>query len=328
MRERFSDPRLWCLAGASFLVAVALVLPPMKFQRNVFDIIAVVDITGSMNTLDMSAEGRQESRLEAAKRAVSQLLADLPCRSRLGLGIFTERRSFLLFAPVEVCRDFAPVETAVANLDWRMGWEGDSYVAQGLYSALEISKSAAADIVFLTDGQEAPPLPPGTGLPPFEGEIGRVKGVIAGVGGREKVPIPKFDDEGREAGVYGPQDVVQENRSGPPPPDAEKRPGYHPKWAPFGNGPPEGDEHLTSVRFTHLERLAGVTGLAYAELSRTPALVNIVMREAKPRGVVVAVDIRPYVAGGALILLVALYAAPLLAWASSLVFTPRSGLRS
>ncbi len=96
-----------------------------------------------------------------------------------------------------------------------MAWEGDSYIAKGLYSAIELSASLKADVLFVTDGHEAPPLP-ASGLPPFEGKPGEVKGLIAGAGGRTKSPIPKFDDEGREIGVYGPEDVPQDNRHGLP----------------------------------------------------------------------------------------------------------------
>lgn len=321
MRSRLQDMRLWALLGAVLLTGLTFLVPRLSFERNVYDLVAVIDITGSMNTRDMSVGGQPQSRIEAAKAALSQLLADLPCQSRLGLGVFTERRSFLLFNPIDVCAGFAPIEAAIASIDWRMGWEGDSFVAKGLYSALDIAGSLPADLVFMTDGQEAPPLPPGQGVPPFESEVGRVKGLVIGVGGTEKVPLPKFDDEGHEVGIYGPQDVVQENRTGAPPPDAEKRPGYHPKWAPFGSGPPEGDEHLTSVRSAHLQTLASVTGLGYAELARTPVIVNSVLPNAKPRQVVVPVDIRGYLAAGALALLAALYAAPLVSIFRSTLFS-------
>ena len=66
-------------------------------------------------------------------------------------------------------------------LDWRMAWEGDSYVAKGLYSAIDIAKSLKSDLIFITDGHELPPLP-FSGLPPFEGKPGDVGGLIVGVG--------------------------------------------------------------------------------------------------------------------------------------------------
>jgi mxaL protein len=320
MRERLEDVRFWVLLAALALTVLAIVLPRVKMTRDVYDLVAFVDITGSMNTRDMAVSGNPVSRLDAAKAALERLLATLPCQSRLGLGVFTERRSFLLFNTVEVCENFAPLETAIQSLDWRMAWEGDSMVAKGFYHAISIAEELKADLVFVTDGHEAPPLPPGAGLPEFEGTPGKVRGLVLGVGGKDKVPMPKFDDEGNEIGVYGPMDVPQENHSGPPPPDAHLRPGYHPKWAPFGTDAPEGEEHLSSVRSEHLAALAARTGLAHADLVDTPDIEEAFAANAHRRPVEVAVDIRPLPASLALALLVALYALPRLAPLASRLF--------
>jgi mxaL protein len=314
MRERLEDARLWALIAAAALTCLALLLPRVTLTRNVYDLVAIVDVTGSMNTRDMTVAGKAASRLDAAKASLERLLSDLPCQSRLGLGIFTERRSFLLFNPVEVCENFAPLETAIQELDWRMAWEGDSMVAKGFFHAIEIAEDLKADLIFLTDGHEAPPLPGGgTMLPEFEGTPGKVKGLLIGVGGHDKVPLPKFDDEGHEIGTYTADEVPQENRTGPPPPDAHLRPGYHPKWAPFGTDPPTGDEHLTSVRSGPLDTLAAKVGFGRADLVDAPDLLRVLSAHAHTRPVAVAVDIRPVPAALALALLVGLYAAPLLA---------------
>lgn len=321
MREHLDDPRFWTLLAAALLTLAAMLLPGVTLTRNAYDIVVFVDVTGSMNARDMKAAGKPVDRIAASKAALERLLTELPCQSRLGLGIFTERRSFLLFNPVEVCDNFAPIETAIQDLDWRMGWEGDSMVAKGLYNAVEITESLNADIVFLTDGHEAPPLPAYGGLPEFSGKPDEVKGLIVGVGGKDKVPMPKFDDEGNEIGVYGEMDVPQENHSGPPPPDAESRPGYHPKWAPFGTDVPKGEEHLSSVRSEHLGALAAKVGLAHIDLIDTPDLLQAFESNAHTRPVEVIVDIRPLAAALALALLAGLYLAPLFSgFASSLRF--------
>lgn len=313
MPWQLRDWRSICLAAALLLVAIAIIVPRVKMVRPAFDVLAIVDITGSMNTRDMGVAGKPVSRLDASKASLRELLAQLPCHSRLGLGVFTERRSFVLFDPIEVCENFAPIDGAIAGLDWRMAWEGDSLVAKGLHHAIGETARLDADILFMTDGQEAPPLPPGTGTPPFEGEPGKVKGLVVGVGGAEKSPIPKYDEDGNEIGAYGPTDVPQENHSGPPPPDAEKRPGYHPKWAPFGNAATTGDEHLSSVRTAHLTELAGQTGLAYVGLKETPHLAPAIERTARPRHYSASVDIRPIPAALALAVLAGLFIAPLVA---------------
>ena len=48
------------------------------------------------------------------------------------------------------------------------GLGSDSRIAAGLFLRDELARELKADLLFLTDGQEAPPLPP-SGPPPFEG---------------------------------------------------------------------------------------------------------------------------------------------------------------
>lgn len=300
------EPRFWLLAAAFAAVLATLVVPRVNLQRDIYDVLAVIDITSSMNTRDVSVSGTSESRLDAAKNALRSTLAALPCQSRMGLGIFTERQTFLLLDPVEVCTNFAALDESISELNWRMGWEGNSYVAKGLYSAIEKAKSLDAALIFLTDGHEAPPLP-FSGLPPFVDKLGEVKGLLVGVGGHAMTPLTKYDDEGREAGTYGAQDLPQENRAGPPPPDAASRPGYHPKWAPFGNEVVDNNEHMAFVREPHLKELSQVTGLSYVPLKPGQNFVPALESVAKPRPVTVASNIRQYPAALALLILTLLY---------------------
>ena len=300
------DLRVWLLGLAFCGLIAALAQPRVTLSHPAYDLLFVLDITGSMNARDYRLEGQPASRLQFVKHTLRQLLARLPCGSRFGLAIFTERRSFLLFVPVEVCENFAPIDGALAALDWRMAWEGDSRIASGLHSAIEMAGELQADLVLLTDGQEAPPLPT-TGPPAFEGEPGDVRGLIVGVGGRTPVPIPKFDDRGREIGFVAAEDVPHETRVGPPPADASSREGWHPRNAPFGAVPIVGSEHLTAVREEHLRALARQTGLGFALLTDAGALETALRREAVPRSIETAVDLRPLPAGLALAALLAVY---------------------
>jgi mxaL protein len=319
------DLRAYCIAGAFVCLLTAVFAPHLMVEREAYDLIAAVDITGSMNARDYTTEGHPASRLEKVKGVLRDLLVHLPCGSRMGLAVFTERRTFLLFEPVDICREFAPLDGAIAALDWRMAWEGDSHITAGLYSALDVAKNFSADLVFLTDGHEAPPLPY-TGPPLFEGEAGDVRGVVVGVGGTTPVPIPKFDAIGHEIGFYIMADVPQENRSGPPPQGAEEREGWHPRNAPFGAEVATGNEHLTSVREDHLRAVARTVGLAYAPLMEAADLADTFMREAEPRPVVAPLDTAPAPASLALLLLLVLFGVlPLLEHrATPLAHKPRS----
>lgn len=312
-RSVFRDPRTWLLGAAFLLVLSTLLVPRIELERQTYDLVAIVDVTGSMNVRDMAgAGGKAISRLDAAKAALRELLVALPCRSRLGLGMFTERRAFLFFEPVDTCENFAVVDDAIAALDWRMAWEGDSYISKGFFSSVNVAESLKADLIFMTDGHEAPPLP-ASGVDDFEGKPGAVRGLIVGMGGRTPVAIPKYDDNGQEDGVYSAQDVPQENRAGPPPADASSRPGWHPRNAPFGANSGSGTEQLSSVRDEHLKHLASIAGLSYTALIDTPHLAPVVKAAARAKTVPVMTDSRPFPALLALALLAILYGAlPLL----------------
>jgi mxaL protein len=296
---RLRDPRLLSLAFAASMIAAALLFPRITTIRDGVDALITLDITGSMNTRDYMLDGKPVSRLDFAEKALRELVADLPCPSRIALAIFTEREPFLLFEPIDVCENFVAVDAAIAGLDWRMAWEGDSRVSAGLFRAIEMARRLTADLVFITDGQEAPPLP-AYGAPVFDGARGEVAGLLLGAGGYEPAPIPKFDERGREIGVYGAEEVPHESRFGLPPPGAEQREGYNPRNAPFGGAMAIGSEHLSSVREPYLRELAERTGLTYAHLDETGGLARALRAVARPRASLAPLDLRPVFAAAAL----------------------------
>ena len=321
MRPAARDLRAWLLAAALLAALVAALAPRLELRQDVHDIVAVIDITGSMNTRDMGDAARPLSRLAAAKAGLERLAGRLPCSSRLGLGVFSERRAFLLFEPVPLCENFDAITGAIRQVEWRMAWEGDSYIAKGLYSAIDLVPGLDANLLFLSDGHEAPPLRDGA-IPAFEGKAGEVRGLIVGVGGLTRSPIPKFDGDGREIGVYRVQDVPHDNRHGVPLEAPDRPEGWHPRNAPFGSRAAVGDEHLSSLREDHLRALADLTGLGYLRLGDDDALLAAVDRTMRKRSLVTPSDIGIYPAIGALALLAVMYGLlPLLAAGWSPLFS-------
>lgn len=305
------DWRTLAIGGALAGAVIAALQPEIRAERATYDVVGFVDITGSMNARDYGDNGAPQSRIDAVKQRLPAAIGRLPCGSRFGLGVFSERRVFLLFEPMDVCRDFAAIEGAIRGLDWRMAWEGDSRIADGLQRAIDMTKEIGADLVFLTDGHEAPP--PRTDMEQrFDVEKDKVRGLLVGVGGTHPVPIPKYDDFGRESGFFSMSDVPQASRLGPPPEGAENLPGYNARNAPFGEMP-EGDEHLTSVKEDYLRKLGGETGLGYARLGDPDALAEAIEADAKPRPIEVPVDLSFFPAAAALLALAVLYGAPLTA---------------
>jgi hypothetical protein len=309
--RRFLNIRFRLLAVSAALFAFAATGPRLPLRRDAHDVVAVVDITGSMNVRDYRLDGRPASRLEFARVALIRLLAAMPCQSRFGLAVFSERRPFLLFEPAETCGNFAALSGAVESLDWRMAWEGDSHVAAGLYRSLDMAGSLGASLLFISDGQEAPPLP-AAGPPAFAGKPGEVAGLIVGAGGFGLSPIPKFDDEGREIGFYAAEDVPHDNRVGLAPKDAGPkdaglREGWNERNAPFGAAAATGTEHLSSLRQDHLASLAAATGLAYARLDSADGLAPALFAAVRPRRLEVPTEVGVIPAALALALIVAAY---------------------
>jgi len=200
----------WPLFAAAVALAATFARPTWLLERPRFEHVVVLDVTQSMNVQDEVLDGRPVSRLDAAKAALRHAVEALPCGSKVGWAIFTEYRSYLLFTPVEVCAHRAELRSALASIDGRMAWSGNSEIAKGLHSAIGIARQlpGTPSLVFVTDGHEAPPLDPNQ-RPPFDDKPGEVAGVIVGVGALKPSPIPKSDARGRPLGFWSADDVPQ-----------------------------------------------------------------------------------------------------------------------
>jgi len=298
---------------ACAMLILALLHPHARLKQDTFDYLVVVDITQSMNTLDYRQKSKPVSRLAFAKQALEQGLLRLPCGSKIGLGIFTEYRSFVLLEPVEICANYHEISTTLADIDERMAWVGSSEIAKGLYSGMRTVRSLPdlPALVFVTDGQEAPPVNPHH-RPVFDGKPGEAKGVIIGAGGLVPMPIPKFDPDGRPLGYWRTDEVLQTDlyslgRStsvkGEKMVETEK--------APIESlGATPGSEHLSSLREPYLMQLAKETGLAYRRLGSPADLIAALKDHALAQQQTVSADLAWIPALLALFCLVGVYGIP------------------
>ncbi|MEO7338230.1 MAG: MxaL protein, partial [Caldimonas sp.] len=200
----------WLLGAAAIALGITFLNPGLPMRRALVDAVVVLDVTQSMNVTDMRLGAAAVSRLDFAKQALRESLLRLPCGSKIGWAIFTEYRSFLLTAPVEVCGNLDELRATLAHIDGRMAWAGNSEIAKGLHSGIGIARllPEKPSLVFITDGQEAPPLNPHY-RPAFDDKPGEVPGLIVGVGEALPSPIPKTDPEGRPIGFWRADDVMQ-----------------------------------------------------------------------------------------------------------------------
>lgn len=294
------------LAVAALALAASLFSPAVPMRQSLFDHLVILDVTQSMNVPDRVLDGRPASRLAFAKRQVRDALLRLPCGSLIGLGLFTEHRSFLLLAPVDVCENLAELRASLDHIDNRMAWMGGSEVAKGLHAGIGIARQLpdAPSLVFVTDGHEAPPLSP-RHRPPFPGTPGEVKGLVVGVGDLRPSPIPKTDPLGRPLGTWAADEVMQTDRrslgrgasvgrEAMVDDDAAAAPAL---------GATPGGEHLSSLREAYLQRLAGETGLAYHRLEDPAAFAAALTAPALARPVTARRELAGPLAAFALLVL-------------------------
>lgn len=307
---RRSGARGLLLAAALALLG-ALGRPAISWSQQQHDLLVVLDVTQSMAVADLLRDGEPVTRLEQARWALAQSLRRLPCGSRVGWGLFTEYRSFLLLEPVEVCEHQRELLAMLGRIDARMAWTGNSEVAKGLYSGLKISKALPSKpaLVFVTDGHEAPPVHPQY-RPSDEGAVRVVAGLVVGVGGDRPAPIPKLDPEGRSFGYWAADEVMQRDprsfgRGGSV--AGEQMVDDGPGVAPALVGATPGAEHLSALREPYLRMLAEETGLGYHRLDSPDALYRALTDRRLAHPVVSRMDIGWLLAIVALLTLLAVY---------------------
>lgn len=276
----------WLLVAATLLLVIAVAMPAVKLPRNVSETILVFDITQSMDVEDVQLHGAPASRLAFAREAARRALRELPCGSRVGWAAFTEYRTLLLLAPIEVCGNYNDLLATLAEIDGSMRWGNASEIAKGVFWALRAARELDSHpaILFLTDGQEAPLL---TAFPMF-GDVqpGQVHGWLLGVGGSVPQPIPRSDGQGNRIGYWRAADVMQRSAA---------------------DGQPRSHEHLSELREPHLRTIAAHTGLGYTAL-RDPDALAAVMRDPRfARRAWVPTDLRAVPAVLGLLLLCAYF---------------------
>lgn len=279
--------RLYALIATAVLLLLAIFLPAIPFSVERYNLVFMLDITRSMNVQDYNnADGGAISRLDRAKQAMLNAARDLPCGSKVGLGVFTERAPALLYSPIEVCQDYPILQASIDALDWRMAWVADSNISQALYNSRELMENKVLEgnkLVFFTDGQEAPPINPRY-APDFsylenhdEDEQWQA-GIIVGIGDLSLSKIPKFDEDGVQIGFYKAEDVPHASRFGLPS-DPKKIEGYIPRNGPWGTAKVTGTEHLSSLKEDYLIELAKTSKMRYHRLQDDAGLDNALQQE-------------------------------------------------
>ncbi|CAE6807122.1 hypothetical protein R69658_05230 [Paraburkholderia aspalathi] len=294
----FFGRRQWMTSVALLLLIAAVAMPRVTLPRNTFSYIVTFDITQSMDVEDVALNGAPASRLVFARAAMRDALGQLPCGSKVGWSVFTGQRTLLLLPPVAVCSNYDALLSSLDRIDWRMRWANWSRIAEGgVYSAVRVAQDVdhGAAVVFVTDGQEAPPVLPSDALT-RDINPAQVKGWLIGVGGDQAAPIPRTDADGNRGGYWQAEDVIQ----------VPSMPGSGTQV--------ESHEELSGLQGHYLAAVAEQIGFGYRRLSSAASLKDAMLDARLAHREPVPTDLRWCPALLALLLLVWRFA-PEFGWA-------------
>ena len=198
-----SNKNLIYLFLAFICLVIAFVNPKLTMKKDISNYIFVVDITQSMLTIDAEINGEKVSRLNYAKDTLHKVLEQLPCKTKVSVGMFAGVSVAATYTPIEICENFSAVNETVERLDWRSVWAGNSRLRASMINLARLIRSfpEAAQVVYFTDGEEAPKLHAFNteDLNQFQGAN---NWLFVGIGSDEGTPIPKYDNKNQLIGYW------------------------------------------------------------------------------------------------------------------------------
>ncbi len=184
-------------------ILFAIFNPKIKVTRNIYNYIFVVDISQSMMTQDIEIDNQNISRLDYTKKTIKEIIGKLPCKTKVSIGMFAGVSVAATYTPIEVCNNFSAINKTIDHLDWRSTWSGNTRLRESTVNLARLIRSfpESAQVVFFTDGEEAPRLHAFNtrDLNQFQGGV---DWLFVGIGSDKGTPIPKYDAENQLIGFW------------------------------------------------------------------------------------------------------------------------------
>ena len=191
------------LSLAFIFLVIAFINPKFTMKKDISNYIFVVDITQSMLTQDALLNGEKVSRLKYAKDISQKVLEQLPCKTKVSIGMFAGVSVAATYTPIEVCENFSAINETMERLDWRSVWAGNTRLRASMINLARLIRSfpESAQVVYFTDGEEAPKLHAFNteDLNQFQGAN---NWLFVGIGSDEGTPIPKYDNKNQLIGYW------------------------------------------------------------------------------------------------------------------------------
>jgi len=191
------------LGGALLLLLIAIFRPTIPLKHNIYTYMLVADISQSMNTPDIEVNGQKITRMDHTKTLMHEVVSSLPCGTKVGVSLFAGVSTAALYHPIEVCENFHAIKDTIDHLDWRTAWSGNSRIRENLYSISRTIRAfpETAQVVFFTDGEEAPKLHV-FNKKDLAGVQDAKDWLFVGVGSLEGAAIPKLSQDNQVIGYW------------------------------------------------------------------------------------------------------------------------------
>jgi len=201
------------LSLLALLLLLALIKPQIQLKQEVHNYLLLADVSQSMNAEDVKIGNRPVSRMAYTKHLMKRVVETSQCGTFISVGVFAAENVALLFTPLEVCENYDVITDSIDHLEWRMAWRGNSRLSFGIKAAESMFDylNAPAQLVFFTDGDEAPKVNAINKLDLSNVQIGKHL-LFVGVGGHQPVPIPRYNSSNKWVGYWSSD--TKENSAG------------------------------------------------------------------------------------------------------------------
>lgn len=188
---------------AALLLVFALIKPQIQLKQAVHNYLLVADVSQSMNAEDVKLDNKIVSRLAYTQHLMRRIVETSACGTYISIGIFASDNVALLITPLEVCANYDAIADSIDHLEWRMAWKGNSRISFGIRAAANTldSLNVPAQMMFFTDGDEAPRVNVTIQQDLSGIQIGK-NFVFVGVGGSEKIGIPRYNASNKKVGYW------------------------------------------------------------------------------------------------------------------------------
>ena len=196
---------------AAALMIVALARPQVTHSKNKVeasgvDMMLALDVSGSMQALDLRLDGQRADRLTVVRSVVSKFIAARP-NDRIGIIAFAGQP--FLVSPLTLDHDW--LEKSLSRVTIGTGEDGTAIGSALAASVNRLRQSDAKSkiVVLLTDGMNNA----GSVQPALAAKAAAALGIkvyTIAVGAEGRAPIPVVDDAGRKRIVMGEVEVDEQ----------------------------------------------------------------------------------------------------------------------